>query len=161
MRKRRPTGMMMVDGRLLTRKGHGSVLAHGRSPGFPSVGMPSQGPGPQWLTVADDSRVSQLRDSPRFSRGSLLVRPHRVGNHGKMFMSKYLARSHLVLFTLQRYTHSPNWPNKVLNSKLLIIIPDPLRTPPDTHPIRPFSYSSYILLIYFLYHLYKKYMRTI
>lgn len=154
MRKRRPTGMMMVDGRLLTRKGHGSVLAHGRSPGFPSVGMPSQSPGPQWLTVADDSRVSQLRDSPRFSRGSLLVRPHRVGNHGKMFMSKYLARSHLVLFTLQRYTHSPNWPNKVLNRRLL-------KKSPTLHPRATIFAPSHILPIQFSYSMHIPYIRSI
>lgn len=104
--------MMVIDGRLLTRKGHDSVLAHGRSPGFPSVGMPSQDPGPQWLTDADGNRDTQLRDSPRISRGSLLVTvlPPSGGafNHGKMFMSKYLARTLLLLFTLQRYTHSSN-----------------------------------------------------
>ena len=37
----------------------------------------------------------------------------------------------------------------------------PVAHRPDTCQIRPFSYSSYILLIYFLYHLYKKYMRSI
>lgn len=92
--------------------------------------------------------ASQLRDSPRISRGSLLVTvlqaSGRAFNHGKMFMSKYLARTLLLLFTLQRYTYSSVPQNNVINKK-------PLKTPPATNCLITTYHPFYIasLLAYF------------
>ena len=51
--------------------------------------------------------------------------------------------------------------NNTAKEKKILRAQVPVAYRPDTYQIRPFSYSSYILLIYFLYHLYKKYMRSI